>query len=72
MTASVDVRTAILDQLRALNADVSTPIDLYAIGVPLIAAGYGQHEIANALYTLDSDKVISLIGANRLQMIRPL
>lgn len=68
MERSSDVRAAILGLLRDLEAEDGRAIDLYDIGVPLIAQGFDQHAIANTLYALDRDGIIALIGSNRLQM----
>lgn len=59
-------RDAIVELLGTLPEVVSN----YAIGGPLIAAGYDQDELVNALYGLQSDGRIELLMANGLRQIR--
>ncbi len=54
------------------KADPAQPISLLEIGPPLVAKGYDQEEIVNALYALQNEGVLSLISGNRLQVTKPL
>jgi len=55
----MEMADAILEQLRLLHANPDRPISLYAIGVPLIGAGYSQDQILNALLYLESTRKLS-------------
>lgn len=59
-------RDAILDQL----ADLPDVISMYAIGVPLVTAGYTQDELVSALYGLQREGRIEILAANGLRQIR--
>ena len=47
-------------------------INVYDIGVPLIAAGFTQDEIVEVLNALEQDKIITLSPGNRLLMLKEL
>jgi hypothetical protein len=70
----MDLGAAIIDQLKRLaeTRDLTEPIGLYAIGVPLINAGFDQHEIVNVLFQLERDKVIGLLPYNSLRLVHAL
>lgn len=69
-----DVRAAIIHQIRLLaeTRDLTKPLGLYAIGVPLIDAGFEQDEIVNTLFRLERDNVIELLPDNALRLVEPL
>ncbi|SFB59704.1 hypothetical protein SAMN03159496_05589 [Rhizobium sp. NFR07] len=67
-----DVTTAIIGRLRDIGAAPGKAVVMYEIGVPLVAAGYNQHEIANALFRLEKDGVIELMMSNALKLLQPL
>jgi hypothetical protein len=46
---SRDVTAAIIGRLRQTRAEPGQPVVMYEIRVPLVGAGYDQHEIVNAL-----------------------
>ena len=61
---------ALLEQLRSLDAKPDQPISImYDIGMPMIAAGYTQDQILNALFYLENKKTIELLPGNRLRLI---
>lgn len=66
------VGTAILDLLRELQVQPGTAISMYEIGVPLIPKGFDQHELVNALYSMQTEGVIELLPANGLRLLKPL
>jgi hypothetical protein len=56
-----------------MGTEVDVPVNLYDIGEPLIISqGYSEAEIANALFYLQSQKVIHLLDGNRLKLAKPL
>jgi hypothetical protein len=69
--ATADV--AICNLLRDLGATVDEPISIYRIGEPLIIdKGYSEDELINALFYLQSQKVIDILDGNRLSLAKPL
>jgi hypothetical protein len=66
----MDVKTAIVDRLREIGAEQGQPVVMYEIGAALIAAGYDQHEIVNALYQLQKDNMIELLPSNGLRLLK--
>ncbi|TWF49897.1 hypothetical protein [Neorhizobium alkalisoli] len=69
--ATADV--AICNLLRDLGAKVDEPVSIYKIGEPLIIdKGYSEDELINALFYLQSQKVIDLLEGNRLRLCKPL
>ncbi|MCV9960275.1 hypothetical protein OIU34_00030 [Pararhizobium sp. BT-229] len=64
---------AIIDLLRRIEAVPEKPINMFEIGIPLIIGeGGGEDEIMNALFWLQSEGVIELLGDNRLRLVKPL
>lgn len=61
----LNAREAILDRL----ADLPDVISMYELA-PLMAAGYGQHELVNALYALQGEGRIEILMANGLRQIK--
>lgn len=62
---------ALLEQLRALDAKPDVPVSImYDIGMPMIATGYSQEMILNALFYLEGKKMIELLPGNRLRVLR--
>jgi hypothetical protein len=66
----MDVNGAIIERLREIGARAGKLVVMYEIGVPLIAAGHDQHEIVNALYRLQKDKMIELLSSNGLRLLK--
>ena len=58
-------RDAVLERL----AELPDTISMYAFA-PLIAAGYGQHELVSVLYSLQGEGRIEILAANGLRQIR--
>jgi hypothetical protein len=67
-----ETKAAIINRLRELNAEPSKPISIYEIGVPLVKAQFTEDEIMYALFALESEKTIELMGDNRLRLLKPL
>jgi hypothetical protein len=66
---NMDVVRAIIEELRNVGAEVGKPVVIYEIGVPLVRAGFDQHEIVNGLYRLERDGVIELLPSNSLKLL---
>jgi hypothetical protein len=64
----INADTAICNVLHQIGARVDVPISLFDIGMPLVGQGYGEEEIINALFYLQSAKVLDLIDGNRLRL----
>ncbi|WP_234895310.1 hypothetical protein [Agrobacterium vitis] len=47
-------------------------INLYDIGVPMVAAGFSQEETMAVLDALEQDKIITYVPGNRLLMLKKL
>lgn len=67
MSRHEEAKAALADLLHDLGAEPATPIDLYAIGVPLVGQEFTQDEIVSALYAFHRDGQIALIEGNRLR-----
>jgi hypothetical protein len=64
---------AILAVLRDINATPDKPIVMFEIGIPLVVdQKFAQDEVLNALFWLQSEGVIELLGDNRLRLVKPL
>ncbi|WP_139276471.1 hypothetical protein [Pararhizobium antarcticum] len=66
---------AVLDVLRKIDATPEKPIGLYVIGIPLIVEAeekLTEDEILSAIFWLQSEKVIELLGDNTLSLVRSL
>lgn len=68
MTRYDALRTYLIDLLVSLNATPEVPISLYDIGPPLVAKGFDQQQIVNVLFSLEGQKVVELVGGNRLRV----
>jgi hypothetical protein len=64
-----EVREALLKHLSELGAFPGIPISLYDIGIPLLDAGFDQHDIVSVLFALHDEKIIQLIDGNRLVLV---
>ncbi|WP_104668264.1 hypothetical protein [Ensifer adhaerens] len=72
MSRFTETETALIERLLALKALQDMSINVFDIGVPLIAAGFTQDEIVEVLYALEQDKIITLLPGNRLLMLKEL
>lgn len=64
---------ALIEVLREINAAVDKPIDMYAIGIPMVMGRrFTEDEVYHALMWLQSEKVIELPGNNTLRLMKPL
>lgn len=71
----MDVKEAIIKELRRLSEtrDLSKPIGLYAIGVPLVSgAGFDQRQVVNALFSLEREGLIEILPENALRLTERL
>ena len=57
-------------ELYAAGATVEQPIDLYRVGPALVAAGYSERAIVNALDSLVYEKRLEYAGGNRVRVTR--
>jgi hypothetical protein len=64
-----EIREALSKLLSELGAFPEIPISLYDIGIPLLDAGFDQHDIVTVLFALHDEKVIQLIDGNRLVLL---
>jgi len=65
------IKAAILERLQRIGISANQPVSLYELA-PLVYSGYDQHDIVNALFTLQDQKVIELMAGNRLQLLLPV
>jgi hypothetical protein len=72
MSRFSETEAALLERLRALRAEPEVSINLYDIGVPLVAAGFNQNEIMAVLDALEQDKIVSYVSGNRLLILKDL
>lgn len=72
MNDQEDIVVKLMETFRSLNLEPGVPVSIYEIGPPMIAAGFTQLEIADALYALQGRKVITLMDGNRLRLEKPL
>lgn len=63
--------TAVLDLLRSLDAPTGAAISLYQVGVPLVAEGYSETELASAVEQLIRDRVIEMVPGTNSVRFRP-
>ena len=64
---------AILDVLRDIKATPDQPIEIYAIGIPMVMERkFTEDEVYHALMWLQSDKVIELMDGNRLRLVKAI
>jgi hypothetical protein len=63
-------RKSARDAMLELLADLPDVVGMYAIGVPLVVAGYTQDELVNTLYSLKREGRIELLMANGLRQIK--
>lgn len=67
------VMVAVVDVIKELGAQVGQEFSMYAIGVPLIAKGFDQYEVAEAIEQLARDKIVDIVrGTNGLRLLQPL
>lgn len=65
-----DIRQAILDAANS-KAERGAPVNLLEIGPELLKDDrFTQDEIVNALYAMQSDKVIELLEGNRMRVLK--
>lgn len=62
-----ETRSALLKILRTFG---DAPTGLYSVGVPMVGEGFTEDEILNALMALRSEKVIELLPANEVRVLR--
>ncbi len=72
MSRFSETEAALLERLRSLKAAPEMSINLYDIGVPMVAAGFSQEETMAVLDALEQDKIITYVPGNRLLMLKEL
>lgn len=72
MSRFSETEAALLERLRAMKAKPEMSINVFDIGVPMIAAGFSQDEIMNVLLAFEQDRMIALVPGNRLLMLKEL
>ncbi|WP_439625856.1 hypothetical protein [Shinella sp.] len=55
-------------ELIAAGCTPDNPIDLYLVGPTLVAAGFTEHQIVNALDSLAYEKRLEYVGGNRVRL----
>jgi hypothetical protein len=63
------VATAIVEEIKAVESEPLAVINLLDIGPALVRQGFDQHTIVNALFAMQSSKVIELLPGNRLRLM---
>lgn len=66
----MDEIDAIFECLRTLNAKPGEPVNIYAIGAPLIDSGLDPDAIIDGLYSLEARKIIELLPGNQIVLLR--
>jgi len=61
---------AIIREIHAKGGRMDVPLDLLRIGPDLVAAGFSQDQIVNALYWMVSQKQIELLSGNRVLVMK--
>ena len=61
-----EITLALAELLRGVRGEAT---GLYAVGVPMVAQGFSQEEIASALISLDRKKVIELLPDNQMRVL---
>jgi DNA-binding GntR family transcriptional regulator len=62
-------RAKLIELIKELRLEPGVPLSLYEIGPPLVGQGISQDSIVNALYALEDEGVIDLLG-NRLVLLK--
>lgn len=65
-----NICAAILREVHAKGGRPDVPIDLLRVGPDLVAAGFSQDEIVNALYAMQSRKEIELTSDNHVRITK--
>lgn len=66
---------ALIEVLRDINATPDQPIEMYAIGIPMIVEAddkFTEDDVYHALILLQSRGIIELMEGNRLRLVKPL
>jgi hypothetical protein len=64
---------ALVEVLREMNATPGQPLDIYAVGIPMVMdRHFTQEETLDALVWLQSQGRIRLIDGNRLRLLKLL
>lgn len=64
---------ALIDVLRDINAKPDQPIEMYAIGIPMVVEQkFTEDNVYHALMWLKSQGVIELMEGNRLRLVKAL
>lgn len=69
MTDRSDIKAALMDILKTLEVGPGGSVNLYRIGPPMVAHGFTENDIVNALYALKDEGVIDLTDDNRLVLV---
>ena len=72
METQSPAKVAFLDLLREKNASPDVPISNYEIGPPLVAKGFTQDEIVNAMFALQHEGHIEIMNGNRTRVTKRL
>lgn len=65
-----DCKAAVMRELYAAGASADQPIDLYRVGPVLVAAGFTEQAIVNALDSLVYERRLEYAGGNRVRMLK--
>lgn len=64
---------ALIDVLRDINATPEQPIEMYAIGIPMVLERkFTEDDVYHALMWLQSQGVIKLMEGNRFSVVKAL
>ncbi|ANH05020.1 hypothetical protein [Shinella sp. HZN7] len=69
-TPHQNCKQAVLAELIAVGCAPDNPVDLYLVGPPLVAAGFTEQQIVNALDSLIYDRHVEYTGGNRVRLTR--
>ena len=67
-TAHQRCKQAVLAELIAVGCAPDNPVDLYLVGPILVAAGFTEQQIVNALDSLVYDRRVEYAGGNRVRL----
>lgn len=67
-TAHSSCKEAVMAELTAVGCAPDNPVDLYLVGPTLVAAGFTEQQIVNALDSLEYERRIEYTGGNRVRL----
>jgi len=66
-----ELKAAVVDCILGLG-EPGAAISNYLIGAPLVAAGFTELELADALIALNDDGMVELLDGNRVRLLKSI